>query len=438
MLIGLLQVVLLIMIFIFFTFIDKNQIDLTILIINMIIIFTSVILSVIFTNTTKINLYQKKINYILQPFIKAFILSFIFTYLISIIIDIDLIARSTQTIILTYAVIMMFIAIKCTKEPLYKVHNDYELIHTNLDQRELKGRGIVQIEGLYDGNKIKEKFDFGSFIKYGKKYDKDLLYIGENFDIQISGPNNHQSKILITNLLNRNKFNAQLKKCFDKIIDGGLFIFNLSNLKLNPVEVKGRLMYYGFEEIGHTNYNDLTYIVARKVYEPYDVGTPSDNFIISLDRVGLFGHNIKIHKIRSMFPYSEFLQKKIMIKKNISSIGKIDEDPRITPFGKFIRKYWLDELPQVYDWLRGEIKLVGIRALSYPFFEKYPDRYKKKYFSVKPGFICPIFDETINGFDEIIKIEEKYLDDYLKNPVVTDFKLFFRTLKMIFKGTRST
>ena len=139
-----------------------------------------------------------------------------------------------------------------------------------------------------------------------------------------------------------------------------------------------------------------------------------------------------------MYPYSEFLQQSFMEKNNISGIGKINEDPRITPFGKFIRKYWLDELPQLYDWLRGEIKLVGIRAMSHAFFDQYPNRYKEKYFLVKPGFICPIFDSTTTGFNEIVEIEEEYLDDYLRNPIIADFKLFFRTLSMILKGTRST
>ena len=64
--------------------------------------------------------------------------------------------------------------------------------------------------------------------------------------------------------------------------------------------------------------------------------------------------------------------------------------------------------------------------------------YKKKYYKVKPGLICPIFDEKTTGFDEIVRIEEKYLDDYLKNPFLTDVKLFFKTILMIFKGLRSS
>ena len=138
-----------------------------------------------------------------------------------------------------------------------------------------------------------------------------------------------------------------------------------------------------------------------------------------------------------MYPYSEFIQKNIMKNNNLNTIGKVNKDPRITPFGRFIRKYWLDEIPQIYDWLRGEIKLVGIRALSYPFYEQYPDKYKKLYLNVKPGLICPLFDKNTNGFEDIVKIEQEYIEQYLRNPIATDFKYFFKALFQIIAGVRS-
>ena len=93
---------------------------------------------------------------------------------------------------------------------------------------------------------------------------------------------------------------------------------------------------------------------------------------------------------------------------------------------------------QVIDLLTFKIKLIGIRAMSYAFFEKYLKNTKEKYFKVKPGLIGPIFDEKTAGFNEIVKIEEQYLDNYLKNPIKTDFKAFFKTIFMIFKGSRSS
>ncbi len=138
-----------------------------------------------------------------------------------------------------------------------------------------------------------------------------------------------------------------------------------------------------------------------------------------------------------MHPYSEFLQKKIFESNNLNSIGKFGEDFRITKLGKYYRKYWLDELPQIYDWLRGEIKLVGIRALSQHFFSLYPREFQNLFVQVKPGIISPIFDENTDGFEDIVRIEKRYLELYLKNPIKTDIKYFFITLKQIISGVRS-
>ena len=80
------------------------------------------------------------------------------------------------------------------------------------------------------------------------------------------------------------------------------------------------------------------------------------------------------------------------------------------------------------DWFRGEIKLVGIRAMSQHFFSLYNAEYQKAYFSVKPGIISPIFDESTNGFEEIQRVEYAYLISYLKNPVITDIKYLFKTV----------
>ena len=138
-----------------------------------------------------------------------------------------------------------------------------------------------------------------------------------------------------------------------------------------------------------------------------------------------------------MYPYSEFNQKKVFELNSLDSSGKFNNDFRITPFGNIIRKYWIDELPQVIDWLRGNIKIVGIRAMSQQYFSLYPKRYKEKYFRVKPGFVSPIFDSSVDDFNNIIETEEKYLDSYLNSPIYTDVKYFFKTFLTILSGVRS-
>ena len=140
-----------------------------------------------------------------------------------------------------------------------------------------------------------------------------------------------------------------------------------------------------------------------------------------------------------MYPFSEFLQKRIFEEHGLNETGKFANDFRLTDYGKFLRKYWLDELPQLFDWLRGDIKLIGIRATSQHFLSLYPKDFINLYMQIKPGLIPPIFDATTKGsLDKIIEIEHNYLKRYWMQPVKTDIRYFFKTFKDIFfRGVRS-
>ena len=216
-----------------------------------------------------------------------------------------------------------------------------------------------------------------------------------------------------------------------KLISGG------RNKVISRAETWGRLFYCGFDVENEIKNEGICYLLARKTKTPSENPNPSFYPIIKLNRVSLYGTIIKIHKIRSMYPYSEFIQKKVFEETNLTSAGKFGNDFRITKAGKIFRKYWIDEIPQFLDWFRGKIKLVGIRAMSQHYFSLYPQEYKDLYYKVKPGIISPIFDEKTDGFAEIVRIEQKYLESYLRNPVKTDFKYFFITLGHMFKGIRS-
>ena len=185
-----------------------------------------------------------------------------------------------------------------------------------------------------------------------------------------------------------------------KLISGG------RNKVISRAETWGRLFYCGFEVENEIKNGGICYLLARKTKTPSENTNPSFYPIIKLNRVSLYGVIIKIHKIRSMYPYSEFIQKKVFEETNLTSTGKFGNDFRITKAGKIFRKYWIDEIPQFLDWFRGKIKLVGIRAMSQHYFSLYPQEYKDLYYKVKPGIISPIFDEKTDGFSEIVRIEQ--------------------------------
>ena len=207
---------------------------------------------------------------------------------------------------------------------------------------------------------------------------------------------------------------------------------------LSRVEVWGRLAYCGFDMVQEKVIGTEIYLIARKTKTPADNPKPSWYPVITLDRVGLYGQIIKIHKIRTMYPYSEFLQKRVFEENKLSATGKFNEDYRVTRAGRIMRKYWLDELPQCIDWLRGEIKLVGIRAMSLHFFSLYPREYQELFISVKPGILSPVFDADTPDFNQIVETESQYLRSYVNRPVHTDISYFFKAIdQIILRGTRS-
>jgi lipopolysaccharide/colanic/teichoic acid biosynthesis glycosyltransferase len=211
------------------------------------------------------------------------------------------------------------------------------------------------------------------------------------------------------------------------------------NRVLAKAELWGRLSFCGMRVIAEsTGEGGEIYLIAQRVALPVQNKRPSYYPIVALEKVGLDGKIIRTHKIRTMFPFSEFLQKRIFEDHGLAPTGKFANDFRLTELGSFLRKYWLDELPQVFDWLRGEIKLVGMRATSRHFLSLYPKELYDLYIQIKPGLIPPIFDEATNGLEKIIEVEFTYLQSYCEKPIQTDVRYLIKTLTdIIFRGVRS-
>ena len=189
------------------------------------------------------------------------------------------------------------------------------------------------------------------------------------------------------------------------------------NRVLSKAEVWGRLSYCGMKVIAESEGDGERYLIAQRIADPVQNRRPTYYPIVSLEKVGLDGEIFDTHKIRTMFPFSEFLQKRIFEDHGLASTGKFKNDFRLTEYGNFLRKYWLDELPGIFDWLRGDVKLVGMRATSRHFLSLYPKNFYDLYIQTKPGLIPPIFDESTNGFDQIVQVDLTYLQSYLGTPL---------------------
>jgi lipopolysaccharide/colanic/teichoic acid biosynthesis glycosyltransferase len=157
-----------------------------------------------------------------------------------------------------------------------------------------------------------------------------------------------------------------------------------------------------------------------------------------MKRQGKNGTAIFVYKLRTMHAYSEFIQEYVYEKNRLDAGGKLKDDFRVSPIGKFFRKYWIDEIPMLINFLRGDLKMVGVRPLSNHYLSLYSTELKDRRARTKPGLIPPFYADLPETLEEIMESEMKYLEAHEKHPFLTDVKYFFRSLhNILFKNARS-
>jgi lipopolysaccharide/colanic/teichoic acid biosynthesis glycosyltransferase len=204
---------------------------------------------------------------------------------------------------------------------------------------------------------------------------------------------------------------------------------------MSKSEMMGRLMHMGFCIIHVVEDEDSTTFVVKK--DPQHGGKPSrasssEGFLFSMQRVGQHNKPIQIYKFRSMHPYSEFVQAYLHRFNGLDEGGKFKDDFRVSTGGKFLRKYWLDEIPMIYNLLKGDIKLVGVRPISQHYFSLYPEDLRELRTKFKPGLLPPFYADLPVGFQAILESEKRYLEAYAIAPFKTDCRYLFKIFKNIF------
>lgn len=207
---------------------------------------------------------------------------------------------------------------------------------------------------------------------------------------------------------------------------------------ITRVEMLGRLYACGFEIIDEKQIDGQLHFVAKKIGVPSYDTNPTYGPLITLNRVGKNYKPIKVFKIRTMHPYSEYLQKYVYEKNSLEKGGKLRNDFRVSRVGKILRKYWIDEIPMVFNFLKGDMKLIGNRPLSNHYFNLYSKELQQKRTLFKPGLIPPIYADMPETLEEIMNSEMKYLKKYEKAPLLTDLQYLFKICKNILvRGHRS-
>lgn len=219
------------------------------------------------------------------------------------------------------------------------------------------------------------------------------------------------------------------------------FYFGLTkgqNRALTRVEVLGRLYRAGFDVLHEEIVHGEFYVIAAKVKESVRDDKPSGGLLIRLKRKGKGGKIIGVYKFRTMYAYSEYLQPYIYKQAGLCSGGKIAGDYRVNAAGRFLRKTWLDELPMLINWMKGDLKLVGVRPLSSHYFSLYSEELRALRIRTKPGLIPPFYADMPGTLDEIQESERRYLEQYLRSPFLTDWRYFWKAFRnIVFRGKRS-
>lgn len=164
------------------------------------------------------------------------------------------------------------------------------------------------------------------------------------------------------------------------------------------------------------------------------ISSPGPIFF-SQKRSGLNGIPFTMYKFRSMINNAEMKKHELERLNEMSGpVFKVSNDPRVTKIGAFLRKTSLDELPQLYNVLKGEMSLVGPRPLPVDETLRFDDIAHRRRLSMRPGLTC-LWQisgrNNVTDFNEWVRLDLEYIDNW---SFWGDFKILFKTIPVVFRG----
>lgn len=164
--------------------------------------------------------------------------------------------------------------------------------------------------------------------------------------------------------------------------------------------------------------------------------TSRGSILFRQERCGLNGQPFTMLKFRSMQSDAEQRQHELAVLNEMEGpVFKVTNDPRVTPVGKFLRKFSIDEFPQLINVLKGEMSLVGPRPLPVDEVRRFDDIAHRRRLSVKPGLTC-LWQVSgrnhVTNFDEWVRLDLSYIDNW---SFWLDLKILCRTVPVVLLGT---
>jgi lipopolysaccharide/colanic/teichoic acid biosynthesis glycosyltransferase len=163
--------------------------------------------------------------------------------------------------------------------------------------------------------------------------------------------------------------------------------------------------------------------------------TSAGAVIYAQERCGLNRQRFQMYKFRTMVRDADRLQASLESQNEATGpVFKIASDPRITPVGRFLRRTSIDELPQLFNVLRGHMSLVGPRPLPLRDVSRFNRTDDWRRFCVRPGITClwQVNSRNSSDFDGWIELDLRYIDQW---SLALDFLILMRTVPAVLRGT---
>lgn len=159
--------------------------------------------------------------------------------------------------------------------------------------------------------------------------------------------------------------------------------------------------------------------------------SPGFPFYVS-SRVGRSGRHFSMIKFRSMVHDAESMKTEIPNERNDGPLFKLKNDPRITRIGKWLRRWSIDELPQIINVIRGDMSFIGPRPHLPHEVEKYSEK-QKQVLTIKPGItgMAQVYGRDTNSFDREIELDLFYIENW---SLLLDTKILLLTFRAVFQG----
>ena len=178
--------------------------------------------------------------------------------------------------------------------------------------------------------------------------------------------------------------------------------------------------------------------IAFLIFAPIIYHQSKGPIFYAQTRVGLKGRRFRIYKFRSMYPDADKRKAELMKQNKMQGLMfKMDNDPRIFPIGRFMRKYSIDELPQFWNVLKGDMSLVGTRPPTVDEWTQYSPHHRAR-LSVKPGLtgMWQVSGRSnIVDFEKVVELDMKYIREWR---LKLDCMLLLRTVSVVLQGSGAT